>query len=112
MNAPEDGAEDPGGSGEREARDDGAGSAEPGAKTPVTQQIGRIVVGALAALFVVFAVFNRQDVVVDWIFTTTETPLIVVLVGTFVLGVLVGVALLWRSQRVRARPDRRPQDER
>jgi uncharacterized integral membrane protein len=46
-----------------------------------------LVVGALVA---VFAVLNLDEVEVNWILGTWETPLIIVIAVTFVLGALVG----------------------
>lgn len=85
--------------------------------TPFTQQIGRVVVGVAGLLFLVFAFVNSQRVTFDWIFgesvavTTPEgvvggVPLIVLLLGAFLLGVVVGAGLLWRSQRGRQSPPR------
>jgi uncharacterized integral membrane protein len=46
-----------------------------------------VVVGALVA---VFAVLNIDDVEVNWIFGTAQTPLIIVIALSFLLGALVG----------------------
>ncbi len=105
----------------RRARDESEQPAVPGAtpaeptveaRTPLTQQIGRVIVGVAALLFLVFAFVNSQRVTFDWIFgesvavTTPEgvvggVPLIVLLLAAFLLGVLVGVGLLLRAQRTR-----------
>ena len=113
----------------RRARDEseepaprGTAPAEPTveARTPITQQMGRVIVGVAAVLFLVFAFVNSQRVTFDWIFgesvavTTPEgvvggVPLIVLLLAAFLLGVLVGAGLLLRAQRTRhgsARPRR------
>ncbi len=105
----------------RRARDE----SEPGAaqppqpavepRTPVTQQIGRVIVALAAVLFLVFAFVNSQRVTFDWIFgesvavTTPQgvsggIPLIVLLLGAFLLGALVGAGLLWRTHRTRQAP--------
>lgn len=82
---------------------------------PLSQLVGRGVLAAVAVLFVVFAVVNRQPVDFDWVFgeSVVETrggeyagggiPLIVLLLGSFVLGALVGAGLLWRRRRHRRR---------
>lgn len=81
--------------------------------TPVTQQIGRVVVVAAMVLFGVFAAVNVQRVDYNWVFGETEVvqqggeyvsggvPLIVLLVAAFVLGGIVGAGLVWRQQRRR-----------
>jgi uncharacterized integral membrane protein len=46
-----------------------------------------LVIGALVALF---AVLNRDDVEVNWIFGTAQTPLIIVIAVSFLLGAVVG----------------------
>ncbi|CAN5467277.1 hypothetical protein BH23ACT3_BH23ACT3_13310 [soil metagenome] len=48
--------------------------------------IGVIVLGAL----VVFAVSNRQDVNVDWVFDETETALWIVIAVSTVAGFVLG----------------------
>ncbi|MGH3440637.1 MAG: lipopolysaccharide assembly protein LapA domain-containing protein [Nitriliruptorales bacterium] len=77
---------------------------------PFTQLLGRVVVGAAAVLFLLFTLFNRHSVTVDWVVGTWDVPLIVVLLGSFLLGVLVGSSWLWRRQRLRSA--RRRQEER
>lgn len=90
--------------------------AEAPPRTPMTQQLGRIVVLLLLLLFVVFAVSNSQPVDFDWIFGETEVtdvdpatgettggvPLIVLLLVAFVIGALSGATLV-RIRRRRAR---------
>ncbi len=49
-----------------------------------------IAAGAIAA---VFAVLNTDKVTVHWLVGTTRTPLILVIVLSFVLGLAVGAAL-------------------
>jgi uncharacterized integral membrane protein len=61
-------------------------------------------VGAAAfigALVAAFAVLNLDDVKVHWLVTTGHTPLIVVIVLGFVLGVLADRLLIVRSRRAR-----------
>lgn len=80
---------------------------------PVSQIVGRVVLGAIAVLFVVFAVINRQPVDFSWVFGATEVveeggeyvrggvPLIILLIGSFVLGSILTAGMLWRRGRVR-----------
>lgn len=87
---------------------------------PLSQLVGRVVLGLIAVLFVIFAVFNRQPVDFDWVFGQTEVveqggeyvgggvPLIVLLIGSFVLGAIVGAGLLWRRRRHARRRDDGP----
>ena len=51
---------------------------------------GRIAVGLLVALVVVFAVLNSQSVRMHWIVTTTDTPLFILLVLFAVIGLAIG----------------------
>jgi len=80
---------------------------------PFTQQLGRVTVIVLAALFGVFAVANAQRVAFSWVFGGTEVvegpagttggvPLIVLLLVSFVVGGLTG-ALVSRRRRRGAR---------
>jgi lipopolysaccharide assembly protein A len=46
-----------------------------------------LIIGALVA---VFAVLNIDEVAVNWIFGTAQTPLIIVIAVSFLLGALVG----------------------
>jgi len=55
-----------------------------------------LVIGALVA---VFAVLNRDEVEVNWIFGTAQTPLILVIAVSFLLGAVVGyIAALGRRR--------------
>lgn len=83
-------------------------------RTPVTQQIGRIVVLLLLVVFIVFAISNSQPVDFSWVFGETEAvedaagevsggvPLIVLLLSAFVIGALTGAMLVRISRRRRA----------
>lgn len=99
-------------------QDDEAGVPE--RHTPVTQQLGRIVLLALAVLFVVFALANAQYVDFSWIFGATEVVqqagerveggvrLIFLLGGAFAIGAILGGFLdhLRHRKRDRARHGR------
>lgn len=73
---------------------------------PFTQLVGRIVLTAVAVLFVVFSLFNRHDVTVEF-FSEWEVPLIVLLLGSLLLGILVGWGWAWRRGRIRRARERR-----
>lgn len=51
---------------------------------------GRIAVGLLVVLIIVFAVLNSQSVRMHWIVTTTDTPLFVILVLFAFIGLVIG----------------------
>ncbi|MEX0868750.1 MAG: hypothetical protein WD011_03675 [Nitriliruptoraceae bacterium] len=70
----------------------------------------------LAVLFGVFAVANSQRVSFSWIFGETQVitdatgaiisggiPLIVLLVASLLIGVLVGITVMWQRARTRRR---------
>ena len=62
---------------------------------------------ALSVLAVVFAFMNNEDVIVDFAFFETQGPLALVLILTFVIGVVVGIlgmlpGRLRKRQEVRA----------
>jgi uncharacterized integral membrane protein len=61
------------------------------------RRIAALVVGVL---IVVFAVVNTDKVKVSWIVTSTTTPLIVVIVVSFLLGLAGGYLL--RGRRAKA----------
>ncbi|HEY3945509.1 MAG TPA: hypothetical protein VGL78_09800 [Solirubrobacteraceae bacterium] len=56
-----------------------------------------LVSGAVVALVIVFAVLNTNKAKVDWIVTTSNTALIVVILVSFLLGSIAG-ALFWRRR--------------
>lgn len=81
---------------------------------PFTQQIGRVAIVVIAILFGIFAVVNSQSVDFSWVFGETYVrddpagegqiggvPLIVLLIGAFVVGALLGALVQWYAARVR-----------
>jgi uncharacterized integral membrane protein len=56
---------------------------------------------AVAILLIAFGLSNRNDVPIDWLVGTTDTPLIVViLVSAFLGAILGGLAVRRGSRRV------------
>jgi uncharacterized integral membrane protein len=61
---------------------------------------GRLIAAVVvAALLAAFAVVNFNDVKVHWVITTGQTPLIIVIVVAFLLGIIVDRLLVVRSRR-------------
>ena len=61
---------------------------------------------AVAVLLIAFGLSNRDDVPIDWLVTTTKTPLILVIVVSAVLGaILGGLGVRGRSRRAGPRED-------
>jgi uncharacterized integral membrane protein len=69
-------------------------------KPALTNQ--RIAALVVTVVVIVFAAVNSQTVKVDWIFTTTKSPLILVIVVAGLLGAFVGAFV--RSRRRRRGP--------
>ena len=74
-----------------------------------------IAAGIIGAVVAVFALLNFNDVKVHWIVTTGQTPLIVVIVVAFALGVVADRLVMLRAKRRQQRaakspdaPSRRP----
>ncbi len=57
----------------------------------------------LGGLVVLFAALNSQSVTVHWLLLTTSTPLIVVILGCFLVGFGAGWLVARRAARRRAR---------
>ncbi|MEX0952372.1 MAG: hypothetical protein WDZ26_00925 [Nitriliruptoraceae bacterium] len=87
-------------------------------RVPLTQQIGRAVVFLLAVLFGVFAVANSQSVDFSWIFGGTEVqsapdgsrvgggvPLILLMVGSALVGAGITGFATWQAGRARRRAE-------
>jgi uncharacterized integral membrane protein len=63
---------------------------------------------AVAVLLIAFGLSNRNDVPIDWLVGTTDTPLIVVIVVSAALGaILGGLAVRGRSKRAGSRGAKR-----
>ena len=59
---------------------------------------------AVAVLLIAFGLSNRNDVPIDWLIGTTDTPLIIVIVVSALLGaILGGAAVRGRSKRADSR---------
>jgi uncharacterized integral membrane protein len=74
-------------------------------RTPAERrELRRLLAGVvIGALLTAFALLNLDDVTVHWIVATGQTPLIVVIVVAFALGILVD-RLLLRARRKRRSP--------
>jgi uncharacterized integral membrane protein len=70
-------------------------------ETPMTQQVGRVVVAILAVVFLIFAIANQEPVPFNYLFGTGEVALIVLLLASFVLGAALGATVTWRRNRRR-----------
>lgn len=53
----------------------------------------------LLFFFAVFAVMNTQEVTISFVLTNMEVPLILVILGSFFLGVITMALSTWRSGR-------------
>jgi uncharacterized integral membrane protein len=59
---------------------------------------------AVAILLIAFGLSNRNDVAINWLVGTTDTPLIIVIVVSAVLGAILGAALVrGRTKRAGSR---------
>ena len=67
---------------------------DPGTPRPKKDQSRRIAALILGALAALFAVLNFDDVDVNWVFGTWSTPLIIVILVSFLLGVGFGRLVL------------------
>ena len=61
---------------------------------------------AVAILLIAFGLSNRDDVPIDWLVGTTDTPLIIVVVVSAGLGAILGAAAVrGRSKRAGSRDE-------
>ena len=59
---------------------------------------------AVAILLIAFGLSNRNDVAINWLVGTTDTPLIIVIVVSAALGAILGAALVrGRTKRAGSR---------
>ncbi|HEX5922365.1 MAG: LapA family protein [Solirubrobacteraceae bacterium] len=59
---------------------------------------------AVAVLLIAFGLSNRNDVAINWLVGTTDTPLIIVILVSAVLGAILGAAVVrGRSKRAGSR---------
>jgi uncharacterized integral membrane protein len=71
-------------------------------RSPKQRNIASKTIAALAVaiLLIAFGLSNRNDVPIDWLVTTTSTPLIVVILVSAALGaILGGLAVRTRTRR-------------
>ncbi len=77
----------------------GTDSAQPQAKRSRRENARAAVLVVLAVLITLFAVLNVKQVEVNWIFGTTSTPLIVVIVASLLVGILLTHFAEMRNRR-------------
>jgi len=83
-----------------ELADRPSGSPQQAAKTAPRRERARLIAAViLAALVTAFAVANLDDVKVNWLIGTGQTPLIVVIAVAIVLGILVDRLIIFRAKR-------------
>jgi uncharacterized integral membrane protein len=63
-----------------------------------SQTLRVVLVVFLLALIVAFAVVNAHSVAVDWVFTETRAPLVVIVGLSGGMGFLIGALLAYRSK--------------
>jgi uncharacterized integral membrane protein len=60
-----------------------------------------VAAGAVALLLIAFGLSNRNDVKINWLVGTTDTPLIVVILVSAFLGAILGALAARRGSRRR-----------
>lgn len=60
------------------------------------QTVRVVVVGAIAAILVVLALANTDDVEIDWLVDSTTGPLVIIIGVSAALGFLAGLIVAWR----------------
>ncbi len=81
---------------ENEAESDQRKPSEAGDKT-INPQI--VISFILLFIFAVFAIINTQEVSINFLFTDVTIPLIIVILGSFILGAVTTALTAWRSRR-------------
>ena len=79
---------------------------EPGAKRRSTKRITIAVIALVALIYlVIFVARNGQKVEVDWVFGSTDGPLVFVILASVLLGLVIGAGglLVWQGRRRRKR---------
>lgn len=74
-------------------------SAQAPAKRSRRETARAVVLVVLAVFITLFAVLNVKKVEVNWIFGTTRTPLIIVIVASLVVGILLTHFAEMRNRR-------------
>jgi uncharacterized integral membrane protein len=74
-------------------------SAQAPAKRSRRETMRAVVLVVLAVFITLFAVLNVKKVEVNWIFGTTRTPLIIVIVASLVVGILLTHFAEMRNRR-------------
>ena len=77
-------------------------STHPDRQTPDDKGAGRLIVAGIIVLVVIlFALFNRERVQVDWILFERSSRLIYVIIASALLGALADRLLVRRSRRAK-----------
>jgi uncharacterized integral membrane protein len=77
-------------------------STHPDRQTPDEKGAGRLIVAGIIVLVVIlFALFNRERVQVDWILFERSSRLIYVIIASALLGALADRLLVRRSRRAK-----------
>ena len=75
-------------------------STHPDRRQPADKGAGRLIVAGIIVLVVIlFALFNRERVQVDWILFERSSRLIYVIIGSALLGALADRMLVRRGRR-------------
>jgi uncharacterized integral membrane protein len=74
----------------------------PEASAGRAEQTRRLVALGALALIVLFAVMNTQEVTINWIVFTTDTPLIVAIAAWTLVGAILGAAVAHSRRKRRA----------
>ncbi len=85
---------------ENEGKPDQRKTQEAGSKT-INPQI--VISFIVLFIFAVFAIINTQEVSINFLFTDVTIPLIIVILGSFILGALTTALTAWRSRRKKTR---------
>jgi uncharacterized integral membrane protein len=67
------------------------------AKIRRSQTVRVLIVLIIAVVLTALALDNMHDVTIDWVFGSTEAPMIIVIVGSVVGGMIIGALMRRRK---------------